>query len=110
MYLGFLKLLFIIVSVISVIIFILLNINYTKKMEPMKASEFVSAAAAGLFVYIILAITLAITQSGILKFIFLLFAIFPFILGQLANYKTRRYFTLVQILAIISSVIFTLQI
>ena len=110
MYLEFLKWLFIIASGILGVMFVLLEINFTKKMEPMKASEFVSAIAAGLFVYIILAITLATTQTRILKFILLSFAIFPFVLGQFATYKTRKCFTLIQILVIISSVVYTLHI
>ena len=110
MYLEIFKWIFIIISVIIAVMLVLLDRNITKRMEPMKASEFVSFVTAGLLIYVMLAFILAIKSNGISRFVMLLFAIFPFIAGHFATYKSKRNFTLVQILVIISSVVYTLQI
>ena len=65
MHVEVIKWLFIIISSILAVMLILLDMNITKKMKPMKASEFVSSATAGLMLYIVLALTLAVILPGI---------------------------------------------
>lgn len=110
MYVEIFKWIFIFICGILTLMLILLDRNITKHMKPMKASDFVSSITAMFAVYAFAALVLALILPGIAKLIMLLFAIFPFVAGRLANYKTKRYFTLAHILVIISCIIYVLRI
>jgi hypothetical protein len=74
-----------------------------------KLSPFV-AFIGGLFVlYILSALLLAVFCPGILfKLIMFLFAVAPFILGKLVNYKQLKMYSTIQILCVILSMVFVI--
>lgn len=77
-----------------------------KNKNIMMVSNYIAVIAALLGIYSVVGIMLAFnTHSILLSTIIILFATMPFILGQLANYYTEKYYTLLQIGSVIASVV-----
>ena len=89
----------------------LLYLIIRKKIKDnVRLSDLMGILAAEFGIYIICALVFSIwvfirvgVQEGC---IMLLFAISPFIIGRLANYKTRYLFTFVQFLCIILNIVY----
>lgn len=93
---------FVILSFVLVVQLLTLFFGLTKKMEPLKASAYVSSVAMMVFIYVINAVLLAIFLPSLQsKLIMLLFAFSPFIIGKISNYPNLKYFNTLQILCVI---------
>ncbi len=104
MCLKILEILFVLSAVVLTTQLITLFFGITKKMEPMKASAYVSAVAMALFIYVVTAIGLAIFLPSLhSKLIMLVFAISPFLIGKVASYPKLKIFSIFQILCVIMS-------
>ena len=68
-----------------------------------------SSVAIVMIFYILnaLALVLILPQNSA-KFVMLFFAVIPFLTGKVAEYKTHRLFTAIQIFVIICSIIYTI--
>lgn len=76
-----------------------------KNKNVMMVSNFIALIAALLGVYSILGIIIAFESNSVrFGFLMFLFAIMPFVFGQLANYHTEKYYTMLQIGLVIASV------
>ena len=104
MHLIFLKITYLILVLILTASLILRECGITKKLSPMGASDFVSSIAGFFFGYVICAFLLALFLSGWSeKFIMLMFAASPFIIGKLATYQKIKIYSIIQIACIIIS-------
>lgn len=98
--------LFILASICTVVQMTMLNLGITKRMSPMKASDFVSSVTAMLLLYVLCGLILTVLISGKTKFIMLFLAIMPFLAGYFAQYKTYETFTRIQNLIMICGIIY----
>ena len=109
MHLTILKILFVLNCLILTILLILRELGITKKMSPMKASDFVSTIAGFLFAYITIALLLAISVDRVFsKAVTIIIAISPFIIGKLVTYQKVKIYSIIQILCVIFSLIYVL--
>lgn len=80
-----------------------------KKKHPAFVSDYCATIAGVLGCYSVLSLVLVwLFPSTSAKLIMFLFAFSPFLIGLLANYHTEKYYTVVQVLVIIASILFVL--
>ena len=109
MYLKIFEIIFGISSFAFLLLMILREIGVTKRLTPMRASDYVSSMAMFLLAYIVFAFLIAIfIPSWINKIIFSLFGISPFIIGKLVTYQKVKKYSIMQILCVILSLLYTL--
>ena len=107
MFLKILEILFGSLAFCLIILMILREMGITKKLSPMRASDYVSSMAGLLFAYIIFAFILAaFIPGGINKIILAVFGFSPFIIGKLVTYKKVRIYSLIQIVCVILSLVY----
>lgn len=107
MYLKILEILFGSLAFGLIVLMILRELGITKKLSPMRASDYVSSMAGLLFAYIIFAFALAaFVPGGINKIILALFGISPFIIGKLVTYKKVKMYSFIQIVCVILSLVY----
>lgn len=105
------EILFLLTAIILTILLIIREFGITKKLSPMRASDFVSSIAGFLFAYIIFAILLSILISGwVNKCVMIFFAISPFIIGKLVTYQKVKIYSIIQILCVILSIVYLILI
>lgn len=110
MFIKIFEILFLILSSVMALQLTLLMFNITKRLKPMRASDFVSSVAAMTIFYIINALVLALFMPQISsKFVMVFLAFAPFLIGRMAEYKTHKIFTIVQILIIICGIIYVVR-
>ena len=106
---GFVYRLFIFIASILAILLILRECGITKKLSPMKASDYVSVIAVFLILYSLGALTLAVFYPILnLRITMILFGVIPFVIGKVADYKKVRTYSIIQILCVILSILFLL--
>ena len=104
----YLKILFIIIGFILFLMLSFYKLYLCKKPRTEKVSVFVSGLGAIFLLYIVIAVLLAIFIPGIInKSVLLFFGISPFIIGKLATYEKEKIYSLIQILFVAVSVIYT---
>lgn len=107
MYLKILEILFGGLAFILLLLMLFREMGITKKLSPMRASDYVSSMAGFLFAYIVIAFMLAVfTPGGINKIVMALFGISPFIIGKLVTYKKVKRYSFIQILCVILSLVY----
>ena len=105
------EILFLLTAIILTILLIIREFGITKKLSPMRASDFVSSIAGFLFAYIIFAILLSIFISGwVNKCVMIFFAISPFIIGKMVTYQKVKIFSTIQIICVILSIVYLILI
>lgn len=110
MFLEFLQKSFIFIAFVFAILLILRECGITKKLSPMRASDYVSVIAIFMVLYVISAILLVIFHYYFgVKITMLLFAIIPFAIGKAANYKEIKTYSIIQILCVILSIVYALS-
>ena len=111
MYLGIMKSLFIFAGCLLTLLLIIREFGITKKISPMKASDYVSLIAGIMFVYVVCAFLIAIFFPGIHKKItMILFGLMPFIIGKLVTYKKVHFYSIIQMVCIIPSIVYAVSI
>lgn len=107
MHLKILEIIFGLSSFALILLMLLRELGITKRLSPMRASDYISSMAAFLLAYITFAFLLAIfIPSGLNKIIFALFGISPFIIGKLVTYYTVKRYSILQILCVILSLVY----
>ena len=100
----YLKIIFGLTAFVLTILLVLREFGITKKLSPMKASDYVSTIAGFLFVYVITAIIIVFKEGGLTdKAVMLFFAISPFVIGRLVTYEKVKIYSIIQILCVILS-------
>ena len=101
------KYIFILVASIWALMTIYGKLFVFKKKHPAFVSDYCATMAVFLISYVILALgSVWVLDSTSSKFIMFGFAIAPFLIGLLATYHTEKYFTIIQVLLIILSIIY----
>ena len=107
MFVSGLNLVFIIIGSLLTFLFCLYKLYIAKLAYSPKISTYVSFLTGVLLLYTFLAIIMGFFQKDIFhKIILILFGLSPFIIGKFATYKTEKYYSLLQILLIIGSIIY----
>ena len=107
MLLKYAGILFIILGMVFTFQLCLLKAGLSDSMKPAKSSIFVSTVAIIMFLYIINSAALALIFPQISQKLHMFgFAIAPFLLGCIANYKNRGTMTIIQILIVLLSIIY----
>ena len=110
MYLKIMEFSFLGVALILTFLLFIRELGVTKKMSPMRASDFVSSMAGLMFGYVILAFLLALFLKGIqVKFTMALFGLMPFIIGKIVTYKKVHFYSIIQIVCIIVSIVYVIS-
>ncbi len=110
MYLKIMEFSFLGVALILTFLLFIRELGVTKKMSPMRASDFVSSMAGLMFGYVILAFLLALFLKGIqVKFTMVLFGFMPFIIGKIVTYKKVHFYSIIQIVCIIVSIVYVIS-
>ena len=111
MHLKILETFFIIIASALTILLLLRFFGVTKKLSPMKASDFVSSIAGLLYTYVVFAFLVSIFVGGwVNKAVMLLFAASPFIIGKLVTYEKEKIYSIIQILCVILSLVYVVLI
>lgn len=80
-----------------------------KKKHPAFVSDYCATMAGILVVYVISALVLVWFLSPVnSKFIMFAFAMAPFLIGIIVNYHTEKYFTVLQVILFILSILFVI--
>lgn len=107
MHLKILEIIFGLSSFTLILLMLFREMGITKRLSPMRASDYISSMAIFLLAYVVFAFLLAIfTPSGLNKIIFALFGISPFIIGKLVTYYTVKRYSILQILCVILSLVY----
>ena len=77
-----------------------------RKKDAIFVSDYTSSIAMGMVLFVVLSLIGMLLQP----FVFLIFALSPFAIGFVAKYETEKYFTLLQLLVFVISVVFVLEI
>ena len=102
-----LKMIFMISGFLFVLSIIIHKLYVSRMKDMMKASHFVASMAVFMGIYILSGIVLAIFIPQIINKIFiLLFALSPFIIGKFATYEKEKFYSLVQIICVLISIVF----
>ena len=110
MYLKIMEFGFLGIALILTFLLFIRELGITKKLSPMRASDFVSSIAGFMFFYVILAFLLAIFVKGMqVKFTMALFGIMPFVIGKIVTYKKVRFYSIIQIVCIITSIVYVMS-
>ena len=110
MYLKIMEFSFLGVALILTFLLFIRELGVTKKMSPMRASDFVSSMAGLMFGYVILAFLLALFLKGIqVKFTMVLFGFMPFIIGKIVTYKKVHFYSIIQIVCIIVIIVYVIS-
>lgn len=111
MYLMITKYIFIFASILLIILFSLRSFLPSLFKDSKKSSPFM-AFLGGLFIaYILLGLILCILISMLkYKLIMFIFALSPCVIGKLVTYKKLKFYSIVQLLCVILSVVFILLI
>ena len=110
MYLKIMEFSFLGVALILTFLLVIRELGVTKKMSPMRASDFVSSMAGLMLGYVILAFLLALFLKGIqVKFTMALFGFMPFIIGKIVTYKKVHFYSIIQIVCIIVSIVYVIS-
>lgn len=95
---------FVVIAVILAVQLLTLCFGVTDKMKPMISSHYISSIAGVMFAYIINAFLLAVLVYDVYsKILMAAFGIVPFIIGGVVNYKKLKFYSIIQILCVISS-------
>ena len=109
MCLSIVSYIFVFLSVVLTLQLISVYCGITKKMSPMKASDYVSSIAGVLLAYILFALILAILTPGVYNKVLLIgFSRMPFIIGWIVRYNSLNFYSLLQILCVIMSGVYVL--
>lgn len=101
--------LFILAALLLTLLMLVRECGITKKMSPMKASDFVSSIALFVFLYVFFALLLVFILPGLHnKLIMVIFAISPFVIGKLVTYQTVKLYSFIQILCIVISAVYAI--
>ena len=97
-------------SGLAFILSILIHKLYVSKLKDMmKVSQFVVIISIFMGIYILSGIVLAFFMPYILnRILVLLFALSPFIIGKFATYTKEKMYSLIQIICVLTSIIFVL--
>ena len=110
MFLSFLLGLFIFVSLVFTILLILREFGITRKLSPMKASDYVSGIAIFLILYVISTFLLVVYHQNLqFRITMALFGIIPFAIGKAVNFKRVKTYSIIQILCVILSMVYALS-
>ena len=102
-----LKMIFMISGFLFAMSIIIHKLYVSKLKDMMKASHFLASMAGFMGIYILSGIILAIFVPHLLNKIFVfLFAISPFIIGKFATYEKEKFFSVVQIVCVLISIVF----
>lgn len=74
-----------------------------------KEAVFVSDYTSSIALFLVMYVLLSLCAMLINPLVFFIFAISPFALGFVAKYETEKYFTVLQLLILIISVVFILE-
>ena len=100
----YLKIIFGLIAFGLTVLLVLRELGITKKLSPMRASEYVSVIAGFMIAYIITAIIIVFKIGDLTdKAIMLFFAISPFVIGKLVTYEKVKIYSIIQILCVILS-------
>ena len=101
--------LFVLAAFVLALQLISVYFGITKKMSPMKASDYVSSIAGVLLAYILFALILAIVTPSVYNKVLLIgFSGMPFIIGWIVRYNSLNFYSLLQILCVIMSGVYVL--
>ena len=104
-----LKIIFITISAIFSILLITAHIMFIKNLRNI-LSKCTPAIAIFLILYFIICICFVPIVNGLInKLIMLLFALLPFIIGQVVSYKKLKIYSIIQIFCVILSIIFVIM-
>ena len=108
-FMGFVYRFFIFIASAYAILLILRECGITEKINPMRASDFVSVITIFLILYVVSAFLVALCYPILnLRIAMILFGITPFVLGKAASYKEIKTYSIIQILCVILSIMFLL--
>ncbi len=103
------KILFCITGIMFVTLLSLRIVFDEKFKTDNKLSPIVAVIGGLLLLYVLCALIIALFYEVYLyKFIMLIFAISPFIIGKLVTYKRLRFFSIFQIICVILSLVFVI--
>ena len=103
-----LKILFMVIGFVLFLMLSFYKLYICKRPRTEKVSVFVSIMGGLFVIYIISALILAIFIPGIInKLVIVFFGLSPFIIGRLATYEKEKIYSLIQIIFVIISVIYT---
>lgn len=99
-----LYLIFILISFVLACMIVVQKLIMCKIKDNIKKSDFVAAIAVLFFLYVLFALLLVIFTPVLMsKFIMLVFALSPFIIGRLATFKSENFYSILQVLIILIS-------
>ena len=111
MYLMITKYVFIFASILLTILFSLRSFIPDLFKDSKKSSPFMACLGGIFFAYVILGLMLCVLIPAFkYKIIMLVFTLSPFIIGKLVTYKKLKFYSIVQLLCVIFSVVFILLI
>lgn len=109
MLVNIVKYLFVIAAVVVAAMMIYGKLFVFRKREPQFISDYCATMAGFLGTYSVLSLVLVwLFPSTSAKLVMLWFAAAPFLIGLLVNYHTERYYTIVQIILILISIVYVL--
>ena len=104
----YLKIIFIICAVVFFSLMCLYKLFISRQERTEKTAIFVSFMGASLLLYVISGFLFGIFAPTIInKFVIVLFALSPFIIGKFATYEKENYYAFLQIFCILLSTIYT---
>ena len=105
MYLIYVKIIFSIIAILLALLLALRVIFESKFKNNNKLSPIIAFIGALFLLYTLTGIILCIIYPSLLtKLILLMFAISPFIIGRLVNYKSLKFYSIIQIICVILSI------
>ena len=111
MFLNFSLHSFVVIAAILAILLILREFGITKKLSPMRASDYVSVIAIFLVIYVINAFLIMIFNPLIdVRISMALFGIIPFVIGKMVKYEDVKLYSTIQILCVIFSIVYVLTV
>ena len=107
MYLNFVLKSFAPIASVLLILLCLRELGITKKLSPMRASDYVSVIAIFLILYVINAFLIAVFYPlADVKISMVLFGIIPFAIGKAVKYEDVKVYSIIQILCVIFSIVY----
>ena len=109
MLLRIIEYIFIIIGFLFAISLILNKIYIANLKDNLKKSDYIAGIAILLAMYVVSAIIVGVYIPTIYKkLVMTIFGLSPFIIGKLATYEKEKFYTIIQITCIITSLVFVI--
>ena len=95
--------------VIAFLMTVLFSLRVFVKKDFVKQSGFVALIGGTFIVYVLCGLGISVFLPGLIKkIIMIIFAISPFIIGKLVSYEKLKFYSIIQILCVILSVVYVI--